>query len=114
MHRYWSSLGHAARAVLNALRLHWVGPVDVALLLTAVGMVVGDATDFFFHIMFMFLAIGAFSWKFRQFIPRALFWVPLTTGIVGVAVFAGKTQPEELIEIPLLTLILLLIVYISQ
>ncbi len=90
-----------------------VGVIDLALVATAVLMVITHLTVLFFHIIFVLLALGAFFWKFRGFAARALFWVSLTTGLVLRAVLSGETQPDELIEIPLLTAILVLIFAIA-
>ncbi len=70
-------------------------------------------TVLFFHLVFVFLSIGAFSWQFRAFVLRTSFWVTVTTGEVLSAVSSGKTQAEELIEIPLLTIILVTVFMIA-
>jgi signal transduction histidine kinase len=90
-------------------RLSSVGLVlllDAALMVNAVLMVATDLTVFFFHIVFVLLAIQAFMLRFRSFAVRAVPWVSFTTLIVLRAVMDGTTQSDELIEIPLLSLIL--------
>src|SRR5687768_11222396 len=67
----------------------------------------------FFHIIFVLLSIGAFFWNFRAFVLRSFFWVTGATGAVLLAVFQGRTQPEEMIEIPMLTLILVMVFIIA-
>ena len=69
---------------------------------------------FFFHIIFVVLAIGAFFWKFRTFALQASFWVTLTTVMVLRAVLTGQTQSDELVEIPLLSIILMTVFLISS
>ena len=89
--------------------------IDLALILTAVFMFfIMDMIVFFFHIIFVLLAIGAFFWKFRSFALRASFWVILTTAMVLRAVISGQTQFDELIEIPLLSIILMTVFFISS
>ena len=68
----------------------------------------------FFHIIFVLLSVGAFFWNFRAFIFRSLFWVGGATGAVLLAVSQGRTQPEEMIEIPLLATILVMVFIIAS
>ncbi len=100
------------RKVLPVAR--WVEPLDLALLMTAILMVVTDQTVLLFHIVFVLLAIGAFYWQFRSFIWRTSIWVTIDTAYVLEAVFTGKTHIDELIEIPLLTTVLILIFRIAR
>ena len=88
--------------------------LDLMLVVTALLLVFTDATVLFFHVVFFLLTLGAFYWKLRGFIVRALFWVTVTTLVVLGAVLAGNTQAEELIEIPLLTSILILVYSIAR
>ena len=46
--------------------------IDVALLATAFLMLATDMTVLFFHLIFFWLAVGAFSWQFRGFALRAV------------------------------------------
>ena len=84
------------------------------LLIVAALMVFTDKTVLLFHFVFVLLSIGAFYWKFRAFILHTVFWVLLDTAYVLSAVYSGKTQADELIEIPLLTTILVLIFLIAR
>gem|GEM_PF-626236 len=94
---------------------HQIVLIDLALILTAVLMfLMTDLIVFFFHIIFVLLAVGAFFWKFRTFALRATFWVILTTAMVLRAVATGQTQSDELVEIPLLSLILMTVFLISS
>ena len=88
--------------------------IDIGLILTAFLMFATEHIVLFFHIIFVLLSIGAFFWNFRAFVLRSLFWVTGTTGAVLLAVFQGRTQPEEMIEIPLLTLILVMVFIIAS
>ncbi len=97
---------------LRALRP--LGAVDLGLVAIALLMRSTDQTVLFFHLIFVLLAIGAFSWPLRGFILRVGFWVALTTAEVVGAVRSGATQPDELIEIPLLCTILLTVFVIAR
>jgi diguanylate cyclase (GGDEF)-like protein len=88
--------------------------IDLSLLITAALMLTTEYTVVCFHIIFVLLAFGAFFWKFRGFALRVLFWVGLTTIVVLLAVRSGETQSEELIEIPLLSLILVMVFLIAS
>jgi signal transduction histidine kinase len=81
--------------------------------IVAVLMVFTDETVLLFHFVFMLLSIGAFYWKFRTFLLHTAFWVSIDTAYVLAAVYSGKTQADELLEIPLLTIILVLIFLIA-
>src|ERR1044071_9965156 len=88
--------------------------IDVGLVLTTILMFTTEYIVFFFHIIFVLLSIGAFFWKFRAFTLRSLFWVAGATTAVLLAVLQGRTQPDELIEIPLLTTILVMVFIIAS
>jgi diguanylate cyclase (GGDEF)-like protein len=88
--------------------------VDLGLCLTAVLMFATEYIVFFFHFIFVLLSIGAFFWNFRAFTFRTLFWVGGATAAVLFAVQQGRTQPDELIEIPLLSIILVMVFIIAS
>lgn len=88
--------------------------IDLALLVTAALMFVTPYTVLCFHIIFALLAFGAFFWNFRGFAARVLFWVGLTSIVVLLAVRTAHTQPEELVEIPLLSVILIMVFLIAS
>jgi diguanylate cyclase (GGDEF)-like protein len=88
--------------------------IDLGLCLTAFLMFETEYIVFFFHIIFVLLSIGAFFWNFRAFTLRSLFWVGGATGAVLLAVSQGRTQAEEMIEIPLLTIILVMVFIIAS
>jgi len=88
--------------------------VDLGLLLTAYLMFATEYIVLFFHIIFVLLSIGAFFWNFRAFIFRSLFWVGGATSAVLLAVSQGRTQPDEMIEIPLLSTILVMVFIIAS
>ena len=88
--------------------------IDIGLFVTAFLMFATEYIVFFFHIIFVLLSIGAFFWNFRAFTLRSLFWVAGATGAVLLAVFQGRTQSEEMIEIPLLSIILVMVFIIAS
>ena len=88
--------------------------IDVGLVITTLLMFATEYIVFFFHIIFVLLSIGAFFWTFRAFVLRSFFWVGGATGAVLLAVVEGRTQAEEMIEIPLLTIILVMVFIIAS
>lgn len=90
------------------------GLLDLALLVIASLLIFTEAKVLFFHIIFVTLTFGAFYWKFGAFVVRSIFWVSLTTTVVFIAILDGKTQAAELVEIPLLSLILVLVFAIAR
>ena len=105
---------HPSDRAPRPLRLGSRFGIDAALVATALLMLTTDQTVLFFHLIFFWLALGAFSWTFKSFVPRAVFWVAAATGEVLLAVLAGHTQPEELIELPMLSAILVLVFAIAR
>jgi len=77
-------------------------------------MLVGGPIVFLFHLIFIWLSIGAFFWNFRAFVFRSAFWVLLTAAMVLRAILAGRTQTSEIIEIPMLTIILTTVFLIAS
>ena len=88
--------------------------IDVGLVITAILMFATEYIVFFFHIIFVLLSVGAFFWNFRAFVLRSLFWVGGATSAVLLAVIQGRTQSEEMIEIPLLATILVMVFIIAS
>lgn len=92
----------------------WFWPLNLALLSTAVLMFATQMTVLFFHVMFILLTLATLFWEFHAFTLGAAFWVAVTgTGVIG-AVYAGRTQPEEIVEVPLLTAILVVAFLIAR
>jgi diguanylate cyclase (GGDEF)-like protein len=103
----------ALRRALAFVARHRVRLIDAALVLDAVLMLTTTETVLWFHVVFVLLSLQAFYVRFRAFVLRAGPWVTFTTLVVLEAVREGKTQPDELIEIPLLTLILFTVFVIA-
>jgi signal transduction histidine kinase len=93
---------------------HFLRALDISLLVAGLLMIITDEPVLLFHIVFMLLSVGAFYWPFRSFVLRASFWVTVDSLYVIHAVNAGKTQADELIEIPLMLVILLTVFFIAQ
>lgn len=85
-------------------------------LLVAVGalMLLTDLTVLLFHLIFVLLSLQAFYLQLRPFIIRAAIWVAIASAEVFLTVQAGATQPEELIELPLLSTILAVVFIIAR
>jgi signal transduction histidine kinase len=94
--------------------LRFLRLLDLALVITAIFMVITDETVLLFHVIFVLLSVGAFYWPFRGFVLRAVGWVTIDALYVLHAVSVGKTQVDELIEIPLMTVILSTVFLIAQ
>lgn len=88
--------------------------LDAAVVAAGILLAVTPAKVLFFHIIFILLTFGAFYWKFRAFAVRAIFWVVFAAIAILLAVLSGQTQPEEILEIPLLTAILILVFAIAH
>lgn len=89
--------------------------IDLALVVDVILMAtLPDFIVLFFHIVFALITLGAFYWNFSAFAWRAVLWISITTGMVLNAVRIGQTQPEEMIEIPLLTTIFVLVFLIAR
>lgn len=100
--------------MLKAIRRGgWFLPLNLALLVTAV-LLIGAGMTMTFHVTFVLLTLAAFLWSFRTFVLGAIFWVAVTSGGLLLSVYRGQTSPDELIDIPLLTSILLLIFMIAH
>jgi diguanylate cyclase (GGDEF)-like protein len=82
--------------------------IDLGLCITAFLIFSTEYIVFCMHIIFVLLSIGAFFWNFRDFTTRSLFWVGGATSAVVLSIRQGATQPEEMIEIPLLATILVM------
>ncbi|WP_404783400.1 sensor histidine kinase [Altericista sp. CCNU0014] len=93
---------------------HFLRILDALLLVTGVSMFITDEPVLLFHVVIMLLTIGAFYWPFRSSVIRSIFWVTADSLYILHAVNTGKTGADELIEIPLMTVILVIIFLIAQ
>jgi two-component system cell cycle sensor histidine kinase/response regulator CckA len=97
------------RPVLGA----WAWAIDVMLLTAVLLAATTDHVVFWFHIVFLVLTVSAMFLGVWALALRAAVWVSVATLIVAEAVSSGKTQPEELVEIPLLSAILVVVFVVS-
>lgn len=91
-----------------------LGLIDLLLFMTAILMTVSEETVLLFHLLFVWLSVGSFFWSVRSFIWHALLWTSIATIGVVQAAAGGHVGSEELIEIPLLTIILLIVFVIAR
>lgn len=114
---------HSKPGAYNVAGLAWaclqIGLIDLALVATTAVMLAtmvsaAKLTIFCFHVVFVLLTFGAFFWKFRAFVWRAVFWVAVDTAVVLLAAVFGSLPYDELIEIPLLSTILVLVFMIAR
>ena len=100
---FWDALKIEQRFVL----------LDVLLLVTGLLLVFTEAKVILFHVIFVLLTIGAFFWTFPAFVLRTMLWVTVTVTVLLISIYSGDIPAEELSEIPLLSLILLLVFVIA-
>ena len=88
--------------------------IDLGLCITAFLIFTTKYTVFYIHIIFVLLLIGAFFWNFQGFTARSLFWAGGATSAVLLSIWQGTTQPEEMIEIALLSTLLVMVFIIAS
>jgi signal transduction histidine kinase len=92
------------------LRSTW--PLDVGLTLSAVLGAVTGAVVLWFHVIFVLVTVAALMLPFKGFVTRFAIWVSTSAGLVLWAVIFREVPSDELTELPLMSLILI-IVYIG-
>ncbi len=88
--------------------------LDAGLLLAALLAAFTSGTVLWFHMIFVMLTISSLFLEFRTIALRAVIWVPIASLIVAIAVRQGSTQSAELVELPLLTAILAVVLAVSH
>jgi signal transduction histidine kinase len=91
-----------------------VAALDCALLFAAVEAAFTSEVVLWFHIVFVLLTLATLFLAMRPLMKRLLAWVPVVTLCVLYAVWVGNTARSELIEIPLLSGILAIVVIGAQ
>jgi diguanylate cyclase (GGDEF)-like protein len=87
--------------------------LDIALA-TVIGLsLLTDRTVLLFHVVFIVLALEAFVRDLRAFVIRMVAGVGAAVAVVLYAVVQGRTQPDELTEIPLLTTLIIIVFAIA-
>jgi signal transduction histidine kinase len=89
------------------LRSTW--PLDVGLALAAVLAVVTGAVVLWFHVIFVLVTVAALMLPFRGFVTRFAIWVSTSVGLVLWAVIFREVPSDELTELPLMSLILIIV-----
>lgn len=93
----------------------WQGIVlDLGLLAAGILMVVTDLDVLFFHVIFLLLTVVAFSLALRRLTLRVAVWASVASLDLFQAVQAGIVDPVELIEIPLMLIIIGLVFLIAS
>ena len=92
----------------------WIAIIDLILIFTTGLMFLSSEIVLLFHLIFIWLSIGAFFWNFRAFVLRSVFWLPVTAGMVLRAALLQQTQFTEIIEVPLLSAILVTVFLIAS
>ena len=95
-------------------RVPWIKLLDLALILTVILFVSIKEQIFLFHLIFIQLTFGAFFWNFRVFLVRAVLAVAIITGGLTSYVISNQVPAGELIEIPMLSMILVLVFAIAH
>ena len=89
------------------LRSTW--PLDAGLALAAVLAVVTGAVVLWFHVIFVLVTVAALMLPFRGFVTRFAIWVSTSVGLVVWAVIFREVPSDELTELPLMSLILIIV-----
>lgn len=92
----------------------WLVLLDPLLGLCVLLFVITGQTVLFFHLVYVFLAVGAFYWGLRAFTVRLVLWVGITGLIMLFQVAAGATKADELSEVPLLGAIIVMVFLIAR
>mgnify|MGYP002629141789 CR=1 FL=1 len=88
--------------------------VDGGLITAAIAAVVTGEVILWFHLIFVLLVIAALMFPLRQFALRAIGWVLAAVGLVLWAVHYRDLPRAELVELPILTLMLVMVFMIAQ
>jgi len=67
-----------------------------------------------FHAIFVLLVVAALMLPFRQFAFRLIVWMAVTVALVTWAITSLDTPSEELTELPLLTIVLVMVFLVAQ
>lgn len=92
----------------------WIKLLDLALIVNTILFLVIDEKIFLFHLLFILLTFGAFYWKFSIFLVRT----SLTIAVITIGLFryvlTYQVPAGELVEIPMLSIILVLVFAIAR
>lgn len=107
-------LGPVLRVGARLQSRHWILLLDIAWVIALSLQMRGIETILNFHLLFVFLTLGAFYWTFKGFAVRA--GVAGSLGVLGIVLFALRDviPDEELVEIPALVAILFAVFLIAR
>jgi signal transduction histidine kinase len=88
--------------------------LDIGLVIAATLGIVEHQVVFWFHAIFVLLAVAALVLEFKAFAIRLAIWVPVQLFLIGVAHANWNLPSQEFIEIPLLTLVLIFVFLSAQ
>ncbi len=90
------------------------GVLDGCLAAVATLMFVTSRPATLLHVLFLCLTTGAMYWRLPGFAGRSLVWVTLASLAMVSGATEGKVTPQELLQLPLLSLILLLVFLLAR
>jgi diguanylate cyclase (GGDEF)-like protein len=82
------------------------GVIDSCLAIVAVLMVLSDQLILFLDTTFLLLMLGGCFWRFSGFLARSLLWAGVATAEAVMLVSADVVPASDLLQIPLLVLML--------
>ncbi len=88
--------------------------IDAALIWTTAMAVLTRAVILGFHVIFVLLAVAALMLPYRRFVFRLVLWMTVSTLLVIWAVIWLSTPSAELTELPLLTLVVVLVFMVAH
>lgn len=90
------------------------GVLDGCLAAVATLMFVTSKPATLLHVLFLCLTTGAMYWRLPGFAGRSLVWVTLASLAMASGATEGKVTPQELLQLPLLSLILILVFLLAR
>ncbi len=88
--------------------------IDAALIWTLVMAVLTRQVILGFHVIFVLLSVAALMLPYRRFVLRLVLWMTVSTLLVVWAVIWLSTPSAELTELPLLTLVVVLVFMVAH
>ena len=108
------SFSKLAVRIWQAPYIGGLGLIDILLIATSLLLFASEQILPLLHIIFIWLSIGAFFWEKKAFAAHSVFWVGLSTIRVYSAISTGVLNSDALSEIPLLSIILLVVYIIAH
>jgi signal transduction histidine kinase len=102
-----------AKAILRRAPVSTI-MLDLALVAAAITPLITESVVIWFHVIFVLLAVAALVLSFRGFVIRLVIWMSVATGLVIWGVTSLDIPADELNELPLLTLVLIIVFMVAQ